>query len=158
MRTSIGITKGKIIKGTMMRMLKVPAKTIRSGREVDVEAEATEEEIVEATVETETEIEMVTNEKKTAGKSIDIKSKAPLVKPTIRLKKRTNTRMTIKATSTVRSVVTSEVANERAEVAEASVVEEITNRNTETLIIDNMTKRKSNIKESKRIEMMRAVK
>ena len=49
-------------------MLKPPAKTIRSGREVDVEAEATEEEIVEATVETEKEIEMVTNEKKTAGK------------------------------------------------------------------------------------------
>ena len=72
LRTS-DITISMTIKGTMTRAILLTAKTIKSGREVDVEAEATEEEIVEATVETETEIEMATNEKKTAGKSQDIK-------------------------------------------------------------------------------------
>lgn len=158
MTQSGGIIKGKTIKGTMM-MLRAPAKTIKSGREVDVEAEATEEEIVEAEeVETETEIEMVTNEKKTAGESQDINPKAMVAKPTIRLKKRTNTRMTRKANSSRRSLVSSEVAVEGIEAAEVSAVEEITNRNTETLATDNLTKGKSNIKKRTRIKMMRAVK
>jgi len=160
LKESRRIIKGKTIKGKMTRapLLKAPAKTIRSGREVDVEAEATEEEIVEATVVTETEIEMVTNEKKTAGKSQDIKSKIKVGKLTIRLKKRTNNRMTMKENINVRSLVSSEVVNVKAEAAEASAVEEITSRNTETLATDNMTKRKSNIKKSKRIDMKRAVK
>ena len=148
------LTISMTIKGTMTRAPVLTAKTIKSGREVDVEAEATEEEIVEAEVETETEIEMATNEKKTAGKREDIKSRAA---PTIMVEKRTNSNMTIKTNFNVRSAATSEAANEAIEAAEASAVEEITKVNTETKALDNMTKRKSNIKK-KRMDIMRAVK
>ena len=135
-----------------------------------MEAEATEEESVEATVETETVIEMVSNETKTVGKGQGIKSRA-LLKPMIRPKKRTNSRMTTRlrrinppalaeANSTARRLAMPEAVNERVE-AEASVEEETTNRSTATRATDNMMRRKSTIKKSKtrnRINLKRAVK